>query len=145
MEYWIICDIDSSTSTLLFLRLVFSVFVLPVVLVGEHGLLRTPQLAVQTIPVNELLMRALLRNPARLEHNNDIRVVDCAQPVRNEYGCALLLAHQRVDVREERLLCVCIEGGRLWLVSSNSDSDTDRWEIMHVPPRRRRAVAGLSR
>jgi hypothetical protein len=90
-------------------------------LLREHSLLRTPKLAVQSVSVNELLMCALLCNTACPKHNDDIGVVDSAQSVRNEHRCALLLAHKRIDVREQCLLGMGIERGclvRLVLVSN---------------------------
>lgn len=83
------------------------------ILLCKHGLLRTPKLTIQPVPIDQLLMRTLLRNPTSLQHDNDVGVVDRAQTVRDEDGCAFLLAHQRVDVREESLLGVCVEGGCL--------------------------------
>jgi hypothetical protein len=106
---------------LLLLFLVVLLLFTLIFLLREHSLLRTPKLAVQSVSVNELLMCALLCNTACPKHNDDIGVVDSAQSVRNEHRCALLLAHKRIDVREQCLLGMGIERGclvRLVLVSN---------------------------
>lgn len=72
----------------------------------EHGLLRTPQLAVQPGAINEVLVRAALGDVALAEDDDDVRVVDGAQPVGDEDGGAFLFLDKRVDVVEKSLLRV---------------------------------------
>lgn len=62
-------------------------------------------------------MRAALRDTTRAQDDDEVRVVDGAQAVCDKDGSAFLLFEDGVDVREEGLLGVCVEGGGLGGVS----------------------------
>lgn len=83
-----------------------------VLVLDKERLLRAPQLAIQAARVDELLVSALLGHLAAPQHDDEVRVVDCAQAMRDEDGGALLLLEDRVDVLEQPLLRVRVEGRR---------------------------------
>lgn len=82
------------------------------ILDGEQRL-TAPELRVQSTAIDQLLVRALLDQMTISEHENDIRVKDRPQSMRDKDAGPRLFAKDTVDVAEEVLLRMRVQSRRL--------------------------------
>jgi hypothetical protein len=75
---------------------------------SKKSTLTTPKLTIQPAPIHKLLVRPALSDLPAAQHDDEVAVVDGAQPVRDEDGGAVLVLQDAVYVAEEGLLRVCV-------------------------------------
>lgn len=79
--------------------------------------LTIPELSINAITTEKLVVRAHFRHNTILQHQNLVAIADRAETMSHKHTGAALVLENTVDVLEEGLLSICIEGGCLEIVS----------------------------